>query len=67
MLWLLESQASPAWAGLVVFIVAVAVVRATVIAASLAACRKVLDEAALGEVLLVSGVELALFIAVPVG
>ena len=49
------------------FIVAVAVVRATVVAASLAACRKVLDEAALGEVLSISGVELAPFVAVLAG
>jgi len=61
---LLEFQAIPTWASLVV---AVAVVRATVFAAPLAARREVLGKAALGEVVPVGGVELAPFVAVPMG
>ena len=67
MLRLLEAQASPAWASLVAVIVVVVDVTAMVFAAPLALRREVLDEAGLGEVVLVGVMKLAPLATVSAG
>ena len=67
MLWLLEAQTSTACASSVMVLLIIAIVGPTIIAAPLVPGHEVLDESVLGEVVPISGVEVAPFVAVPTG